>query len=96
MSNWLHKILPSDTTDIAKRNLPARLQKASLPVLAKLREMELTKGLPPAAIIYGMAAGALFALALYFLFAGLWVNGLLTLLPAGCFLAYAMHFIKHG
>jgi hypothetical protein len=95
MSNWLQKILPPAAAPAAKPNLAAKLQKAYLPVLAKLRKMELTKGLPPAAIVYGMAAGALFALALYFLFDGLWVNGLLTLLPAACFLAYAMHFIKH-
>lgn len=50
--------------------------------------------LPPASVIYGMAASGLCVLALYFLFTGLWFTGALVLLPAGCFLGFALYFIK--
>ncbi len=61
-----------------------------------LRKLELTKGLPPATIIYGAASGMLFAIAFCFLITGHWLNGTLVLLPAGCFLGFAIHLLKHG
>jgi hypothetical protein len=97
MSNWLQKIVPSlPAKQEIRRNLPAKLQQGSRSMLATLRKLEMTKGLPPATIVYGGAAGSLFAIAFYFLVTGAWVNGLLTLLPAACFLGFAMHLLKHG
>jgi hypothetical protein len=51
--------------------------------------------LPNASLIYGVAASALFVVALYFMFTGLWFTGLLVLLPGLCFLGFALHFLKY-
>lgn len=96
MKKWLQKIINPSTALALKRNLPAKTQSGKPPVLTTLRNLELTKGLPPATIVYGVAAGALFAFAFYLLATGAWVNGLLTMLPAGCFLGFAVHLLKHG
>jgi len=98
MKKWLDKIIPAAPAVAPKRNLPVKTaaQPARVPVVANLKNLELTKGLPPATVVYGMAAGALFALALYFMFSGHWLNGFLTMLPAGCFLGFAVHLMKHG
>ena len=50
--------------------------------------------LPNASLIYGVAAAALFAIGLFFLVQGRWVSGLLLLLPAGCCVGYALHYLK--
>lgn len=89
------KSAPS-TAIVAKSTLPAKLLSGSQSAVENFRKLELTKGLPPATIVYGCASGVLFALALYFLVTGHWVNGLLTILPAACFLGYALLFMKQG
>ncbi len=50
--------------------------------------------LPSASVIYGVAASGLFVIALYFLLTGRWFTGALVLLPASCFLGFALHFLK--
>jgi hypothetical protein len=89
------KKLPAKVKLPAKSTAPAILQQ-SLPTLDRLRTLELTKGLPNATIIYGIASGALFAFALYLLVAVSWVDGLLTLFPAAIFLGFAVHLMKYG
>jgi len=51
--------------------------------------------LPNASLIYGMAAAALMAICLYFLFTGMWLTGILLMLPAGCLLGFALHFLRY-
>ena len=51
--------------------------------------------LPNASLIYGAASAALFAIALYFLFTGLWFTGILVMFPASVFLGYALHFLRY-
>ena len=93
MSNWLQKFVAPPAT---KSGLPVKQVLGSVPVLTTLRNLELTKGLPPASIVYGTAAGAFVAFALYLMVERYWVEGLLTLLPAGCFVGFAVHLLKHG
>lgn len=90
MTNWLQKImLPQKPNGraLAERR-PGSLQASS-------------RGAPPAlpnaSVIYGIAASALFVIGFYFLlFEHRWVAGLLVMLPAGCFLGFALHFMKHS
>jgi hypothetical protein len=96
MKNWLQKSVSPPAKTAQKSNVPAKVRPVLSSALTTLGKLELTKGLPPATIVYGVAAGALFALAFYFLARGFWVNGLLTMLPAGCFLGFAVHLLKHG
>ena len=91
MSNWLEKVLPGKT---GSSNLPAKAALSSS--LDTIRKLELTKGLPPATIVYGIAAGAFFAFALYLLVHGHWLDGFLTMLPGGCFVGFAVHLLKHS
>jgi len=87
MTNWLEKIIPQNLQNSTGRNLlnPGRTPRGAQPNI-----------LPNASIIYGVAAAALFVIALYYLFFGhSWVKALLIMLPAGCFLGFALHFIKH-
>jgi hypothetical protein len=71
--------------------------KQSVPAIQNTwRQLELTKGLPNATIIYGGGAGALFAAALYLLAKKHWMDGLLTMLPATALLGLALHLLKHG
>ena len=92
MANWLQKILPPAPPAQTGRNLPSQIQnnRPLVPVPG-----ELIRGVPNASVIYGMAASALFVIALYFVFNGKWITGGLVLLPAGCFLGYALHFLKY-
>jgi hypothetical protein len=86
MSNWLQKIIPPTTQ---RRNLPSQMRRPPGGPTPP-------GGLPNASIIYGMAAAGLFVIAFYYLFFGNeWIKGLLVLLPAGCFLGFALHFVKH-
>lgn len=50
--------------------------------------------LPNASIIYGVGASILFVLALGLLFNGLWLTSLVVILAAGCFLGFAVHYIR--
>ena len=81
----------------SKSNLPVKLSDVQLPttLLANIKKLELTKGMPPATIIYGTAAGAFLAFAIVLFFGRHWMDGLLTLLPAGVFLGFASHIMKH-
>jgi hypothetical protein len=90
MANWLQKILPPAPA-AKSRNLPVKARSgqvmSSLPVAPPDK-------LPNASVIYGVAASALLVIALYFLFKGVWFTGVLVLLPAACFLGFALQFLK--
>ncbi len=92
MANWLQKVSRS----------AAKLKTGNLPVLRQWQPLAPPRSssggqpaqLPPASIIYGIAARALFVMGLYFLFTGRWFTGFLVILPAVALLGFAMHFLK--
>ncbi len=51
--------------------------------------------LPNATIIYAVGAAALFTVALFHLFTGDWVVGLLLFLPAGVLMGFALHYLRY-
>ena len=92
MASWLDRILPP----------PPKGKKPGLPTLDMRRSflptLQGSAGngkLPNASLIYGAAAAALLTICLYFLFTGLWLTGILLLLPAGCLLGFALHFLRY-
>jgi len=93
MANWLQKILPpTPPREQGRRNLPVNLRRGPLP--APLG-MQPPGRLPNASVIYGIAASALFVIALYFLvFEHRFISGFLVLLLASCFLGFALHFLR--
>lgn len=92
MARWLDRVfLP--TPQGKKPGLPSLDVRRDI-----LQAFQVPKGggkLPNASIIYGGAAAALIVLSLYFLFTGMWLTGLLLLLPAGCLLGFALHFLSY-
>lgn len=86
MANWLEKIISSGPPPRGRSLTTARRGPAPAP----------HSKLPNAAVIYGAAAGALFAIALFVFFAKSWFTGLLIMLPAACLLGFAAHFVKHS
>jgi hypothetical protein len=93
MANWLQKILPPAVKSGGSA-LPVKTRQGQVGMPAPMAPPQQTH-LPNAALIYGVAAALLIAVSLYFLFTGRWLTALLVLLPAGSFLGYALHFIKH-
>jgi len=96
---WLQKILPP-ASSAQTGNLPAQSRGQQL---AAKKEGQLAPGtrvaapqqqLSNASVIYGMAASALFTVALYFLVTGRWFTGFLVLLTACCFLGFALQLMK--
>jgi hypothetical protein len=92
MANWLQKASRASLSKLKTVNLPAVRQGQSLRPLQPLSGQPAR--VPPASIIYGVAASALFVMGIYFLFTGRWVTGLLVALPAAALLGFAMHFLK--
>jgi len=94
MANWLQKIRLPVPVAQKSQNLPVVAKTGSLPMQAESRAPQ--DKLSNASVVYGMAASALCVVALYFFFIGLWFTGVLVLLPACCFLGFALHFLKAG
>jgi hypothetical protein len=92
MANWLDRMLPPAPK--GKVNLPA-LSKMARQMMPATQNVPHSGKLPNASLVYGIAAGGLMAVGLYFLFTGSWFTGILVLLPAACFLGYALYFIKY-
>jgi hypothetical protein len=92
MANWLQKITSTVASASKDRNLPV-LRREQLPGSPGSSVNE-PPPLPNASVIYGVAASALFVFGLYFIFSGRWFTGLLICLPAGCFLGFALYFLK--
>ena len=93
MANWLKKSVTPAKNLAKKPSLPAQSGGAGLPSF--LTGPRGSESLPNASIVYGVAAGALLVVALYFLFTGKWFTGFLVLLLAGCFFGFAFHFIRY-
>jgi hypothetical protein len=94
VANWLQKFInpaplaPKGNTLLVKRQ-EGQVAIPTQPTVAPAV-------LPPASVIYGIAASGLFVIALYFLLTGRWFTGALILLPASCFLGFALHFLRIG
>jgi len=84
------------TLPAVRVSLPAKIRRGLPAAVNAVRQLELTKGLPPATIVYGVAAGAFFSFALYLLVHMHWIDGLLTMLPAACFAGFAVHILKYA
>ena len=92
MTNWLQKFL-SPQNPTRRSNLP--MQVAQRMMVPRTGQQGGKQTLPNASIIYAVAASVLVVAALFLLFSGAWFSALLVLLPAICFLGFAVHFIRH-
>lgn len=94
MANWLEKIV-SPPKGPNSKNLPVHVRQGGR-VPAQASSFGGSKNtLPNASIIYGMAASALFVIALCFLISGRWGTAILVALPAISFLGFALYFMRH-
>lgn len=91
MVNWLQKVSQSSLAKMRTVNLPV-LRKAQ--PLVPLNPLAPSQGLPPASIIYGVAASALVVMAAYLLVVGQWFTAFLVLIVAIALLGFALQFIK--
>jgi hypothetical protein len=97
MSNWLDKFTKNlPKAGPVKRNLPAARPQARPPAQYKPTAPRPPDAkIPNAALIYGGAAGAMFAVALVFLFKAHFLTAFLVCLPGLGLLGFSLHFIKH-
>lgn len=93
MTGGTNKQLPPPSKK-GSQNLPSLDVKQFIPL--SFQSKNGNAAIPNASLIYGVASAALMAICLYFLFTGMWLTGLLLLLPAGCLLGFALHFLKHS
>lgn len=93
MARWLDRFLPPPPTR-KRPSLPSLDIRGALPSVFLPPKGQ--SKLPNASLIYGVAAAALLAIGLYFLFTGEWFTGVLLLLPAGCLFGFALHFIRYS
>lgn len=85
---------PAKTTN--KSTLPVAASQTRLPAKNHPHRQKLTHGIPPAALVYGGASGAFFTFSFLLFSNRHWVDGIITLLPAGAFLGFAVHIVRHG
>ncbi|MDD3182871.1 MAG: hypothetical protein PHD48_08735 [Alphaproteobacteria bacterium] len=52
------------------------------------------ENIPNASLIYGVASAILFAIALYYLFTGLWFTAILVMIVAGALFGYALVYLR--
>jgi hypothetical protein len=93
MANWLQKIFPVAPSPASKTNLPV-ITPDKIPPVATSQTSPQPASLPQASIIYAIAASALFVIAVYFLLTGRWFTCFLIMLPAFCFLGFALYYVK--
>ncbi len=94
MTNWLQKIISTPLkVASSKSRLPAKTGQNRNAV--QVGGVNKKAALPNASIIYGIAASVLFVIAVFSFLSGAWITGLLIFLPLGCFVGFAVHFIKH-
>lgn len=96
--SWGGGKLPSHASSAGERSVSLSSVSSSragrVPLRAKAPQPSEAQKLPNASVVYGVGASILFVLALAILFNGLWLTALLVMLPAACFLGFAIHFIK--
>ncbi len=93
MANWLDRLLPPPAKGKGQR-LPSLDVRRAIPTAFQPKTGKEAR-LPNASLIYGMASAALMVISLYSLFTGSWLTGVLLLLPAGCLLGFALHFLRY-
>ena len=95
MANWLTRILQTDkgAKPGAPQRLPAKVNPN--PLVGRAYPPTEPARLPNASVIYGIAASILFVFVLLYFFRGMWFTAFLLLLPAVCFLGFALHFLKN-
>ena len=93
MANFLQKYFPPPPPADGRVNLPSAYRADPPPVYASQR---MVKGLPNATVVYGVAASALFVVAIYSLLTGAWFNALLVLFVAACLMGYALYFLRNN
>ena len=86
----------------SKQLPPPSRKKTSLPSLYVQRAVTFiqTGGqngekIPNASLIYGVAAGALFVIALYYFFTAAWLTAFLVSVLAIGLLGYALHYMRY-
>jgi hypothetical protein len=92
MPNWLQKI-PLPPSLSKKKDLPTLRQNGGLMPSNPYDERPST--LPSASVIYGVAASAMFVMALYLMVNGHLLTGFLVVLPGVALLGFALHYLKH-
>ena len=91
MSGWLSRLLPPPP-GTARRNVP--VVRSSNNLGRNPAPKPIINGLPNASVIYGVGAGIFLMAAMVFFAHGTWFSGLIVLFMAGCFLGYAVYFLK--
>ncbi len=92
MANWLQRVLTPSPVGTKKAPLPVKRTQGQLALPNHPAPTHAV--LPAASVIYGVAASGFFVIAVYFVLTGRWFTGALVLLPAACFLGFALHLIK--
>lgn len=88
---------PFDPHRGGNRNLPSLDVRMGRVVQAVRKAVEgREENIPNAALIYGVAAAILFTIALYYLFTGLWLTGVLVLVLAVALFGYALVFLRYS
>lgn len=96
MANWLTRVLPPTKTGSRSPGRQVSVSGKSPPLVARTFSKERNEKLPNATVVYGVAASALFVIALCYLVKGHWITGLFVMFPAACFLGFALYFLKHA
>ncbi len=94
MANWLDRIKTPLQT-VKKVGLPTlEVRGPGLP-----QQRRSVAGvpdiLPRASLVYGIGAAIFLVFSLFSLFSGAWVTALLLLLPSGCFMGFALYFLRY-
>jgi len=92
MANWLEKFAAPRSVKAQTSQVPVLRQQGQVAPSNNPRQ-ELDT-LPNASVIYGIAASVLSVLAVFLMFSGRWFTGFLVLLPAVCFLGFAIQFLR--
>ena len=92
MKNWLQK-KPSKPAAKTGRTLPMTRAEGQVPATGVRPQPKI---LPPATIVYGVAAGAFFAFTFLLFYGHHWLDGALTFIPGLIFVGFATHLMKHG
>ncbi len=85
----------------AETKAPAPKADAATPAAPLTKKIEqiisgqFIQGLPNAAIIYAVAASAIFAVGILTIIGGHWISGLIILATAACLFGYALVYMKN-
>jgi hypothetical protein len=94
MASWLDRLLPPPSKGKRPGTYLPDVRRSSFSLAPRPMAPDAGGQLPNASLIYGAGAAALITFSLYFLFTGMWLTGILLLLPAGCLLGFALHYMR--